>query len=414
LISLESHIKDSKLLKSLDSVKQYVNENLLRFWEIHASEFVDHGIDHCSNIEALLLRIIPLEVLNQMSEHEIFLLSCGVWLHDVGMMSKETGESDKNVRAIHHVKSRKLIRTSLPEIPLNDHERYIVGELAFYHRKIENIDDAVETYDLQADSTISKIRVRFLCALLRIADGCEVTSVRSSRKLVQVNKLDHEALFHHEAHLHVSAIDFDQKSHDIIISIRVKSSDDATLLDNFLRVDIEKELISVKEVLEANGVLYSKVKTKITIDDFSEAMPKPIVKRELKLEEKLVEIEKVTGYRPSMTIESASKVNIYYNTISQTQKELQNEIILISCVVAELFSEKEMVCITLKKVHDYRETVAPIEPEIATVVVNIDEYQKIKETNDKSELWNKLHFYRRSYPDKYLNGKRLLNIRFIP
>jgi hypothetical protein len=413
-MSLESHIKNPKLLKNLESVKQYVNENLLRFWEIHASEFVDHGVDHCSNIEALLLRIIPFEILNQMSEHEIFLLCCGVWLHDVGMMSKETGESDKDVRALHHVKSRKLIRLSLPELPLNDHERYIVGELAFYHRKVENINDAVETYDLQVDSTVSEIRVRFLCALLRLADGCEVTSVRSSRKLVQVNKLDNEALFHHEAHLHVSAVDFDQKNHDIILHVRVRNSDDALLLDNFLRADIEAELASVREVLEANDVLYSKVKTKTTIDDFAEAMPKLKIKRELKLEEKLVEIEKRTGYHPSMTLESTSKVNIYYETISQTPKELQNEIISVSSIISELFSEKEMICITVKKIHDYTGTVAPVEPEIATVVVHMEDYQKFKEMSDKSELWSKLHFYRRSYADKCINGKRLINIRWIP
>jgi hypothetical protein len=223
-VSLESYIKDPKLQKKLGIVKEFANKNILRFWQIHAPHFVDHGETHSSNIESLLQRIIPVEILGKMTEHEIFLLTCGAWLHDIGMISREANESEKDVREHHHTKSRLLIRRALPEIPLDDDERYVVGEIAFYHRKSENIDYAVETYPIQVGSDISKIRVRFLCALLRLADGCEIASPRSSRKLIQINKLDEEALFHHEAHLHVSAVEFDHNTNEIIITARVKNS----------------------------------------------------------------------------------------------------------------------------------------------------------------------------------------------
>ena len=163
-MQISDYIKDPSLLKKLDSVKKYAKDNLLRFWQVHAPHFVDHGENHCSSIESLLIRMIPPEVLDKMTEYELFLLLSGTWLHDIGMLAKEKGESDKDVREKHHIKSRELIRKSLPEVDLTDDERYVVGEIAFYHRKAEDITYAQEIFETQEEAKISKIRVRFLCA----------------------------------------------------------------------------------------------------------------------------------------------------------------------------------------------------------------------------------------------------------
>src|SRR5450756_712330 len=148
-MGLDSNLKDPNLQKKLDSVRDYAKENLLPFWQIHAPHFVDHGETHCLSIDSLMVRIISPTILAGMSEHELFLLLCGVWLHDIGMTSKEPGETDKEVRDKHHKKSRELIRKALPELQLTDDERYVIGELAFYHRKVEDINNAVEVYETQ-------------------------------------------------------------------------------------------------------------------------------------------------------------------------------------------------------------------------------------------------------------------------
>jgi hypothetical protein len=411
-MGLSDYLKDSDLQRKLDNVKDYTKQNLLRFWQIRAPHFVDHGETHSSSIESLLARIIPTTVLERMGEHEIFLLLCGVWLHDIGMISKEQGETDNEVREKHNVKSRELIRNSLPEIQLTDDERYVVGEIAFYHRKSEDINNAVETYETQFGSTVSKIRVRFLCGLLRLADGCEIAHSRSSRKLLQINDLDEEAKFHHEIHLHVSAVDFDNISQEILISARVKNDADKLLLENFLKADLEKELVTVKAVLSKYGVEYETVKPIITIDSFANAMPKPLTEStSLSLEEKLLAIEKRTGYYPVMVMDNEKTIHIYYETIAQTAKELQSEVISVIRAVCELFFDKERIILTLNKIHDYTGTIGPVEPEIVTVVFDIKD---LNNARSKAELWAKLRFFRRMMNDRYLNNKARLDWRLVP
>ena len=411
-MDLSDNIKEPSLQRKLDSVKDYAKQNLLRFWQIHAPHFVDHGETHCSSIESLLVRIIPQAVLEKMTEHEIFLLSCGIWLHDIGMTAKETGETDEEVRENHHQKSRELIRNALPEIQLTDDERYVVGEIAFYHRKAEDINNAIEIYETQIGSTVSKIHVRFLCALLRLADGCEIAHSRSSRKIIQINDLDDEAKFHHEVHLHVSAVDFDTVAHENLVSARVKNNDDKVLLENFLKADVEKELLTVKEVLSKYGVDYATVKTSMIIDIYANAMPKPLTASTcLSLEEKLLAIEKRTGYYPTMVLDQNSSIHIYYETVSQTTKELQSEVVSVIRIVCELFFDKERIILTLNKMHNYTGTVGPVEPEIITVVFDMKDLHDCK---SREALWTKLRFFRRIMNDRYLNNKARLPWRLVP
>ena len=143
---------------------------------------------------------------------------------------RRQAESDKQIRENHHVRSRELIRKELPEIDLTEDERYIVGEIAFFHRKAEDITNAKEIFETVNGNAVSKVRVRFLCALIRLADGCEIAHSRSSRKLLEIADVDEEAKFYHEVHLHVSAVDFDIISHEITIYLRVKNQEDASLL----------------------------------------------------------------------------------------------------------------------------------------------------------------------------------------
>ena len=58
-MSLQSLVQDADLKTKLEKVIKYSKENLLRFWQIHAPAFVDHGETHSQNIELLLSRIIP-------------------------------------------------------------------------------------------------------------------------------------------------------------------------------------------------------------------------------------------------------------------------------------------------------------------------------------------------------------------
>ena len=405
-MSLASLVKDPTLMKKLNQIREYAKENLLRFWQIHSPHFVDHGETHCVNIESLLFRIIPPDVREKMSEYETFLLLSGVWLHDIGMLAKNAGESDKQVRETHHIKSRELIRKDLSGIDLTEDERYIVGEIAFFHRKAEDIGNAKEMYETQTGSAVSKVRIRYLCALVRLADGCEIAHSRSSRKLLEIADVDEEAKFHHEAHLHVSAVAFDYISHEIAVYLRVKNEEDALLLSNFLKGNIEKELSSVKNVLYENDIDYSMVKADVTIDALSEEMPKAkIMPSSMSLEEKLFGIERATGYYPSMVIDRDAGVHMFYETIAQTTKELQSEIISVLGVVWPFFMDKERVIVTLNRIHDLSGTTEGFNVEIVTVVSERKDYEEFSRNKAKNEFWSKLSFFRRAANDRFFNNK---------
>jgi len=414
-VNLATLVRDQPLKEKLERVEKYVKENLLRFWQIHSPHFVDHGETHCKNVESLLSRMIPPHVTEKMNEYEIFLLLCGVWLHDIGLLSKKQGESDKQVRETHHIKSRELIRKELPELELTEDERYVVGEIAFFHRKMEEIGNAKEVFEIQNGETVSKVRVRFLCALVRLADGCEIAHSRSSRKLMRIANIDDEAKFHHEAHLHVSAVDFDIISHEIIVYTRVKNQEDATLLSKFLKRDIEKELFSVRDVLRQNDIDYSTVKPNITIDALAEEMPRTVDwPKSITLEEKLVEIERATGYYPSMVIDTEKKTHIFYETAAETTKELQSEILSFLGAVCHLFMDKERVIVTLNRMHDLSGTTGGFDVEIITIVANGKDLEEFgKEETSRNQLWSKLAFFRRTTNDRFFNNKIQLQWKLV-
>jgi hypothetical protein len=402
-MSLRSRVRNNILNRKLQGIEEHVRKELLRFWQVHAPHFTDHGVTHCENMISNLDRMIPVDVKAEMEEYEVFLLLCGVWLHDIGMLVKRKGESLAQVRDVHHKRGRQLIRTSLDKLDLTDDERYVVGEMAYYHRKTEDLSNVKEIMEIQHDSIVSKVRPQFLCALLRLADGCEVAHSRSSRELVEIAGIDDEARFHHEAHLHVSGVGFDPITHEITVFLRVKKQEDAELLTNFLRSSLEKELSSVKEVLKRNGIDYSTVQCDVTLDPYAREMPRvPIKVKEMSIEEKLAELERRTGYYPSMLIDEGRRIHVFYETISQTRKELQNEIVAVLEKIWNLFPEKKIVILTTNKIHDPRGTIGESDPEIITVGSKREEFEGYQqESIDKRELWNKLVFFRKVSTDQF-------------
>jgi len=347
--------------------------------------------------------MVLVDVKKKLDEYEIFLLFCAVWLHDTGMLVKKEGESLDQVRATHHQRGRQLIRTGLKKINLTDDERYIVGEMTYHHRKTEDLGKVKQMIEIQHDSRTSKVRLQFLSALLRLADACEIAHARSSRELVDIAGIDDEARFHHEAHLHVSAVGFDLITHEITVFLRVKNPKDANLLTNFLTSNLMKELSSVKEMLRENGIDYSTVKCDVTIDPYAREMPRlPVKVKEMSLEEKLAELEKRTGYYPSMAIDEGERMRIFYETISQTRKEIQKEIIAVLENIWNVFPEKKTVILTTNRIHDPRGTVGEQDPEIVTVVSKREEFEEYRQKRiGERELWTKLVFFRKIAFDQF-------------
>lgn len=145
-------------------------------------EMADHGPQHASNVLDNCLRMLEpfLSVHQSINDSEWFLLIAGCCLHDIGM---------RESRNAHGQETARFIQDNVHLLGLTDEEALLVGDLAFYHMSKTPIDE-VQSEQL-GDEALCKepiaevqvlggltVRMRFLAALLSLADACDVQFVR--------------------------------------------------------------------------------------------------------------------------------------------------------------------------------------------------------------------------------------------
>lgn len=161
----------------LDNLLLNLQHNILGFSQVNIKYYVDHGAKHCEGVVGQLCDMISDEVRNTMNSDEIFILLCSAWLHDIGLLmnADEHGRQlqDHEIRDRHHELSRWLIISKHEILGLTDSNfAGIVAEVAYCHRR--QVD--IRTH-FPCDTELlgnSKIRVRFLAALLRLADAMDL------------------------------------------------------------------------------------------------------------------------------------------------------------------------------------------------------------------------------------------------
>ncbi|GEM_PF-5583219 len=186
----------SEFLNNLGRVKEYTQD----IWQkdtIYHPEFTLHGTQHSKNVIANISKVIPVELLNVLSERDIYYLLCACYLHDIGMLFvldkllplDTVGKFV--VRKIHGTASRLMIH-NIKEISsiFNKIDRSIIGKLCELHTG--DISEMTE-------SNLKHFPKHFplLVSILRICDACDVTNKRSS-KLFDLMKLEQEP----ESYLH--------------------------------------------------------------------------------------------------------------------------------------------------------------------------------------------------------------------
>ena len=99
--SLRSFLVNADLNNRLSSVEEKL-KGLLQFWQVHSPHYTSHGKDHCEAVERNLEEMIPYQNKVKFNEYEIFLLLCGVFLHDIGIMYANTTDEEKEeIRSSH-------------------------------------------------------------------------------------------------------------------------------------------------------------------------------------------------------------------------------------------------------------------------------------------------------------------------
>jgi tetratricopeptide (TPR) repeat protein len=207
-----------------------------------------------------LNEMLPEGTKKQLNEYEIFLLLCGTFLHDVGIMcAANTEEENRKIRETHHERSRQFVVDNLKEM-LNNTERDVIGQLCYAHRDSVPMKNIQEKRMIRHESIGNKeIRVRFLAACLRLADSLELCHTRSSPKFVEVSKIPEESKFYHALHERISGISFNSEDHAIYLDFGIAAREEKALCEEYVVQTLQNSLNSVKDVLAKNGLIYIEV-----------------------------------------------------------------------------------------------------------------------------------------------------------
>jgi len=253
--------------------------------------YTSHGIDHSQNIESIIDAFVPNHLKEKMNTQEIFMLLSSMYFHDVGMalIAKDKGYSGSNdyfrqvdeARRIHSEKSASFVLQNCDEFGLSTAQAEIIAWICRAHSDIKNTDGTrIYTFaDLmnRADETnidTVPIKVKYLAALLRLADELDITSKRAPGKQLKIMDLPLESQMEWMKHQifsgvsinpNIWAIDLDVSETLLYSDTKGVSRDkDRTALTNKLVTDvatkIRKALMEVKPPLLKEGVLYRKIR----------------------------------------------------------------------------------------------------------------------------------------------------------
>src|SRR5208282_6343548 len=203
-----------------------------------------------------------------MNPYELFFLIIAAWIHDWGMVGKRE-EDAKLIREEHHIRTEMNLEKMHDSINLSEHEARIIGRICKGHRKI---DLSTIDYDDVVFGQNNKIRQRFLAALLRIADECDITHNRTPEVIYYTINPTDQAEDEFKKHLSISGIGQLEEKHKIYISAIAREPKGARTLREVAQ-KIQKELDGVKCILAQYGVNLDMVELRLETRGF---IDKPI------------------------------------------------------------------------------------------------------------------------------------------
>ena len=168
-----------KLFVRYEAIAQEVAEGLQRYTGL-IGYLPDHGEKHIENLIETLDVLVPNNVKEELNTQEIFLLLCSVHFHDVGLLyEKQEGEDWLAVRKDHPDRAYDYIHEYYQDWGLSKAQAYALQNICLGH-------SGETLYELPEDTMVgrSEVRIRFLSALLRLADELDVDYTRVSRYIM--------------------------------------------------------------------------------------------------------------------------------------------------------------------------------------------------------------------------------------
>jgi hypothetical protein len=210
--------------------------------------YTPHDFLHSSNVEENLNWLIPDGVKHDLNEWEIFFLIVAAWFHDWGMVCRST-EDPREVREVHHRRTEGNFENMYESLGLNANQARIIGRISRGHR-VEDLRSNL--FDRQIYSSDIHIDVRFLAAILRLADECDITHSRVPEIIYHSLSPQGVSEEHFRSHLliggigkyvehkiEISAVAYDPRASQTLIKVRDR---------------IQREVDHVKGILAERGI----------------------------------------------------------------------------------------------------------------------------------------------------------------
>lgn len=278
--------KSEKLHTQFLSITEKLRESYLSF--ATPVFYTSHGIDHSQNIEEIVDRLILDSLKYEMNEQEIFILLCSIYFHDVGMalMTKDGGQANPDdyfkkvdeARRTHSEKTALFMIQNYEEFGLRKSQAEIIAWICKAHSDIKN-EDGTKIYtfkEIMARSDVTNvdttpIRIKYLAALLRLADELDVTAKRAPGKRMELIDLPFESQIEWMKHQIFSGVSINPKVWEIALDVSEsllyggemgKKKNEIALTNKLVTdsaIKIRKSLMEVKLPLLKEGLLYRKI-----------------------------------------------------------------------------------------------------------------------------------------------------------
>lgn len=192
-----------------------------------------HGWFHSKAVLNIINELIDL-MDKKPSQCEIRLLYIAAWLHDIGNLRSRKHHSEMSCQMIDKLDDH-YIQLGLMKTPL----KFVVK----YH---QSKFDLSKVPDEPYCSYPEPIRLPFLCALFRLADGCHMGEDRAYRVIYYLigDRFNDVSREHWEANNLVTAVYFDKNERKIVIIV------EKVMATKILTTPFIKEFQTIKPYLE--------------------------------------------------------------------------------------------------------------------------------------------------------------------
>ncbi|MFH1774838.1 MAG: HD domain-containing protein [Methanobacteriota archaeon] len=229
--------KEGHYRANLYSIQSSVIE-ILHYIPRELRDYTSHGYAHSKRIIKYLDEII--KICNDsgvnITDLEAFLLYASAWLHDIGCLIKRENHAKISAKMVEELQGEYIEGIS-DKVPFL--QWIITG-----HSKEQNIEEMHEIQYLHG----GKIRLRFLAAIFRLADACDIDRSRAPKVVYKFIKdeLDEKSKEFWEGHQNIDSVSFDKDEEVIILSLQEKKKSDIIIRE------FKKEFESVMKILKVN------------------------------------------------------------------------------------------------------------------------------------------------------------------